>query len=114
MKSDKTDLVRLKHILEAIELIEEFCHGLDYNKFQNDKMVQSAVIRQFEIIGEAAANISGELKSDHAQVEWRKIKGFRNVLVHEYFRVDTALIWDTIQNELSELKDHIRLIILNF
>lgn len=76
-------------------------------------MRQSAVIRQFEIIGEASANISDELKKCEPDVEWNTIKGFRNLLVHEYFRVDVTEVWSTIENDLPVLKKQIQSILNN-
>lgn len=95
MKNKDKDLVRLKHILEAIGLIESFTKEISFDEFSDDLMRQSAVIRQFEIIGEASANLSEELKGSNPNIEWATIKGFRNLLVHEYFRVDVLEVWST-------------------
>lgn len=67
-------------------------------------MLQSAVIRKFEIIGEAATSISDETKSLSTTIPWHKIKGLRNILIHEYFRVDPSQLWETIKEDLPDLK----------
>lgn len=111
MKNTDRDLVRLKHIENAIALIEEFSTGIDVSVFAKDKLRQAGIIREFEIIGEAAANISLETRKLSASVEWEKIKGFRNLLVHEYFRVDAGEVWATIQLDLPHLKLEIKSLI---
>ncbi len=107
MKNQDKGVVRLKHILEAIELIENFTQEMSFDEFSDDLMRQSAVIRQFEIIGEASANLSEELKRSNPNIEWATIKGFRNLLVHEYFRVDVLEVWSTIENDLPILEKQI-------
>lgn len=107
MKNADRDLVRLKHIQDAIVLIEEFSANIDASAFAKDKLRQAAIIREFEIIGEASANISQELRKESPNIEWEKIKGFRNLLVHEYFRVDAGEVWATIQIDLPVLKNEV-------
>ena len=104
MKNLNRDIVRLKHIENAISLIEEFSANIDISIFTKDKLRQAAIIREFEIIGEASANISSETRKLSPTVEWEKIKGFRNLLVHEYFRVDAGEVWATIQLDVPSLK----------
>ncbi len=105
MKSNEGDKVRISHIKEAIALILEFTEGMDFENFARNKLVQSAVTRQFEIIGEATTNISEETKNSFPEIEWRKIKGFRNLLIHEYFKVDAAELWEAITQDIP-LLDH--------
>lgn len=114
MKNLERDLVRLQHIKTAIVLIEEFSAGMDAGVFLKDKLRQAAIIREFEIIGEASANISAETRKQFSTVEWEKIKGFRNLLVHEYFRVDAGEVWATIQIDIPALKEQITSIIKAF
>ncbi len=108
MKSREKDLTRLQHINEAITLIQEFSSDTTYDEFADDLKTQSAIIRQFGIIGEATYNISTDRKEHHPDIAWDKLRDFRNTLVHEYFRVDTGEIWSTIENDLLILKDQIR------
>ena len=107
MKNPERALVRLKHIENAIMLIEEFSSNIDAVAFSKDKLRQAAIIREFEIIGEASANVSPELRKQSPNIEWDKIKGFRNLLVHEYFRVDAGEVWATIQIDIPVLKGEI-------
>ena len=98
---------RLQHILEAIEKIERYLHGYDKQAFQADDKTQDAVVRQMEIIGEAATNLTRDLRSNNPQVSWRLATAMRNRLVHGYFDVDAEIVWDTIQNDLPILKKQI-------
>lgn len=74
------------------------------DQFQNSKLRQKAVIRCFEIIGEATKRVSDEFKTEHSGIPWRKMAGFRDVLIHDYDRVESEIIWDTAQEELPRLK----------
>ncbi len=94
----------LKDILAAIEGIEEFVGSMDFDSFTSDDKTSSAVIRKFEIIGEAAKNVPDSLKADHSSIPWKEIAGMRDKLIHSYFGVDYDLVWKTIKNRLPELK----------
>jgi len=78
MSAKPDDIQRLAHILEAIERIERFTDGMNFDDFQAHEMAQFAVIKNFEVIGEAAYQISNELKLSYSAVEWRKIEAFRH------------------------------------
>jgi len=114
MKSREKDLVRLHHMLEAVELILEFCEGRNYAEFEDDKFFQSAIVRQFEVLGEASMNVSGDLKSKFPDIEWEQMRRFRNFLIHEYFRIDSAQVWTTIQNDLPLVRIQLENILNNF
>ena len=88
----RADKEYLLHILEAINLIEKYCKGVDEQNFKSNQMLQDAVIRQFEIIGEATKNLSVKLKEKAAHVPWKLIAGTRDVLIHQYFGVDISAI----------------------
>lgn len=108
MTNNKEDLVRLKHILKAIGLIEKFSSDINnINQFHKNDLVQAAVTRQLEIIGEASANISEELKLQTNDIAWREIKDFRNAMIHEYFKIDIGLVWSAIEIDLPVLKEQI-------
>lgn len=100
----KNDKVFIEHILEAIKTIESYKSGLTLESFSENRMASDAIIRELEIIGEASNNISDEFQKEHPDVPWRKIIGIRNTLIHEYFGVNKKVVWNTIENDLPELK----------
>jgi uncharacterized protein with HEPN domain len=105
------DLDRLKHIIDAIEKIDRYLKGLDLDKFVVDDIKIDAVVRNLEIIGEAAVSLTRDLKARYPDVEWRYATAARNRLIHGYFDVDPEIVWDTAQNNLPKLKADIRRII---
>ena len=96
--------VYLEDILQASTQILSYTKGYTSAKFKSDDKTVDAVIRNLAIIGEAAKNISVDIKKRHPQIEWRKITGLRDVLVHEYFGVDRDILWDIIRNKIPELR----------
>jgi len=111
MKNKIGDEARINHILDAVLEIEKYLYQKTYNDFQADTMLQSACIRQLEIIGEAAGRISEALKEKSNSVEWREIIGLRNLLIHEYFGVDIDLVWQILETDIPKLKSNIRTIL---
>lgn len=103
----------LKNILESIRKIERYIDGFDEQKFQSDDKTQDAVIRQLEIIGEAARFLPDEIKTINPQVPWRDISGMRNHLIHRYFKVDIEEVWRTAQKDLTPLKEEVEKILEN-
>ena len=101
----------IKDILDAIEKIEEFVAGMSYEEFVGDDKTISAVIRKFEIIGEATKNIPDEIKEKYPTLPWKEMAGTRDRLIHGYFGVDTKLVWDTIHMQLPKLKPKIKKIL---
>lgn len=103
MKINK-NIFRLEHILESIEKIEYIATDLSYEEYLQDWIKQDAIIRNFEIIGEAIANLDDEIKDSNPDVEWKLAKDMRNFLVHEYFKIDFKAVWDTIIIHLPNMK----------
>jgi uncharacterized protein with HEPN domain len=101
MKNDRAYLI---HVREAIESIEEYLENVTYHKFASNKMIIDAVVRELEIVGEASNNLSDEFREKHPEILWRKMKNMRNFLIHEYFGVNTKIVWSTCKEDLPELK----------
>jgi uncharacterized protein with HEPN domain len=99
------DVLKVKDVLQAIRLIRSFVSNENLPGFIKSDLIQSAVVRQFEIIGEAGSKISAQTQRAFPDIPWRSIKAFRNLLIHEYFKVDTAEVWATIQNDLPRLQE---------
>ena len=110
MKEDKPYLL---HIKDAIEKIEKFMEGIDFKKFTENDMIQSAVIRQIEIIGEATNHLSSTFMEKHFEVPWTDIIGMRHKLIHDYFGVDLKKVWGTIKKDIPSLKKNIEDILEN-
>ena len=103
--------ILLEEILEAIGLLHQYTAGLTYEEFAEDVKTQDSVTRRLEIIGEAAKGIPEGLRSKYPSVPWRDITGARDVLVHEYFRIDLEMAWDMVQNDLPALEREVRRIL---
>ncbi|MBS3156895.1 DUF86 domain-containing protein [Candidatus Woesearchaeota archaeon] len=105
------DLPYIQHIRDAIRYIENFIKGLTKDKFFKDKLRQSAVVRQLEIIGEATKNVSTKFRDKYLEVEWRKMAGTRDRVSHAYFDVNLEIVWSIIEDDLPKLKKQIKKIL---
>ena len=102
--SKRNQKLFLQDILESIEKIESYTANLEFEEFLANEMVKDAVIRNFEVIGEASTHISGKLKSKYPSIPWNKVKSMRNFVTHEYFGINYDVIWETIKKSLPDLK----------
>ena len=103
----KDDFIFVEHILDSIGAIEEFSKGMTEKELVSNRLKQSAIVREIEVIGEAAKNISDEFKNQHKEVPWKEIIGTRDKLIHHYFGVDLAIIWQIIVKFLPDLKNEL-------
>lgn len=101
----KKDLIFVEHILESIENIENFVKWVSKENFEENKEKQSALIRQIEIIGEAAKNISPRTKKEGEGIGWREIIDTRDKMIHNYFGVDLDIVWDIVKIDIPKLKN---------
>jgi uncharacterized protein with HEPN domain len=104
----RDDKLLLQDIIENTENIFEFTRDKSLDNFLADKMRVLAVVRCFEVIGEASNLISEETKINHPLVEWRMMADFRNILIHQYFGIDYDVLWQTIQDDLPENYEMLR------
>ena len=95
--------ILLGEILEAVQLLQRYTEGLSYDAFAEDVEKQDAVVRRLEIIGEAVKGLPESLRAKYPDVPWRDIAGARDIMIHEYFRVDLELAWEMVQDDLPAL-----------
>ncbi|MFQ6002196.1 MAG: DUF86 domain-containing protein [Candidatus Zixiibacteriota bacterium] len=108
----KKDKIYLQHIYEATAYVENFIGAMGKDEFLKNILVQSAVIRQLEIIGEAVKNLSAVLKRKYKEIPWSDIAGLRDKLIHGYFGVDLKLVWKISTKDIPELKKQISKILV--
>lgn len=105
--NEKEDLIFIKHILESINAIENFSENITKEELISNRLRQSAIVREIEIIGEAVKNISKTLKNKHREIEWKDIVATRDKIIHHYFGVDLNIIWNIIKKDIPALKKQI-------
>ncbi len=107
MKGPLTDKLRVNHILDAISETEKYLQNISFDEFLNNSEKRFATIKQIEIIGEACNHLSSQIKTANPGIDWKSIRGFRNISIHEYFDVSLDLIWQVSKNDLPVLKSQI-------
>ena len=112
--SNWTPKLLLEDIIESAKKILQYTKGISFEEFSEDNKTVDAVIRNFEIIGEASSLIPDEIKDKYSEIDWHRIRGFRNRIVHDYFGVDLQIIWKIIHEQISGLITGISKILLNF
>ncbi|MCD6413591.1 MAG: DUF86 domain-containing protein [Elusimicrobia bacterium] len=109
----KRDLPFLRHILDEINFLLNETKGFEYEDFFSNELLKKGCARSFEIIGEAAKNLSDEFKQKYKEMEWKKIAGMRDKIIHFYFGVNYSILWQTIKVKLPSLKEKIENIVEN-
>jgi|SRR3989344_6941804 len=112
MKKDPK--IFLEHILECIEFIEEYVRDFSKEEFLKSTQTQDSVTRRLEVIGEATKHLLDEFKEYYQDIPWKKILAMRNMLIHEYFAVNLDVVWKTVQEDIPELKSHIKKILEDY
>lgn len=109
--SKRDILLLLDDMLQSALKIKRYTKDIDYDSFVKDEKTIDAVVRNFEIIGEAANRIDPDFRNSNPEIEWKRIRGFRNRIVHDYFGIDYEIVWSIIESYLDELIDWLDTII---
>jgi len=105
--SQRSSRIFLEDIIQSADKIRRYTKGLEYDDFVRNEMVTDAVLRNLEIIGEAAGNIPDDIRSRYPHIPWRRIVGLRNIVIHAYFNVDLNIIWQIVTVNLPEIRHDI-------
>ena len=100
--------IYLEDIIEATRKITAYTSGLTKVAFLGDEKTLDAVVRNLEVIGEAVKKLPEDLRAKHTALEWKKIAGLRDILIHEYFGLDAEIVWDIVQNKIPALDQEVR------
>jgi len=107
----RNDAVYLNHILDAINRIQGYVAGVSHDQFLLNSLLQDGVVRQLEIIREAARNVSCTFRDAYPEIPWREMTGTGNKLIHDYFGVNLFIVWDTVQSDLPPLERQVERIL---
>ena len=107
----KDDSVYLRHIMDAFVQIECYTDGVSHDDFMENRLLQDGVIRQLEVMGEAARNLTEDLRNEYPNIPWRQMIGLRNRKIHAYFNVNLQIIWEIIQGDIPNLKKDINFVL---
>jgi len=108
---NKDATVYLRHLVDAIERLDGYLKGVDREGFLGSNLLQAGVIREMEIIGEAAKRVGDGFRKAHPDIPWKKMAGMRDKLIHDYLGVDYDAVWDTVVKDLPDLKKKLRAIL---
>jgi len=108
MREPLKDKDRLLHMIAAIDRIFRYTEGKSYEDLVKNDMMYYAVVKNIEIIGEAANMLTTEFQTAHPETPWKMVKGMRNYIVHEYFQIDDVVVWDVVVNNLQPLKQQLQ------
>lgn len=111
--SKRDKILLLEYMLQSAKKIKRYTNKLDYDTFPEDDKTIDAVVRNFEIIGEAANRIDPDFRTENPEIEWKRIRGFRNRIIHEYFGIDYEIVWSIVESYLDELIDWLETLIEN-
>lgn len=111
--SKRKDVDLIRDINESMERIISFTCNIEYNNFAHDYKTQDAVIRNIEIMGEAAKSLSEKIKTDNPDIPWKNIAGTRDKLIHDYFGVNIDIVWNIVKEEIPSLLSKINIILKN-
>lgn len=111
--SKRDTILLLDDMLQSAQKIKQYTKGLNYESFLSDDKTIDAVVRNFEIIGEAANRINQDFRDSNPEIEWKRIRGLRNRIVHDYFGIDYEIVWSIVETYLDELIDWLDTIIDN-
>jgi uncharacterized protein with HEPN domain len=101
----RDEMIYLRHILDAINVVEEYLQGVNEAQFNQTRLLQDGVIRQIEIVGEAVRHISKDIRRTYPEIPWQDVAGMRDKLIHDYFGVDIEKVWLTAQEDLLMCKE---------
>ena len=110
----RDEFLYLRHVLDAINTIEEYLQGVDEEHFKATRLLQDGTIREIEIIGEAVKNVSKDIRKSYPEVPWQDIAGMRDKLIHGYFGVDIEKVWDSAKEDLPVLREQVKGILKDF
>lgn len=108
---EKDPIIYIRHIADSIKQIQAYTKEIDQEEFLKNRLIQDAVIRNFEVIGEATKNLSAEFRMNHSQIQWKQIAGMRDKLIHDYIGVDLWAVWATVEDVLPTFQAQITEII---
>ena len=108
MREPLRDKERLNHMLSAVERVIRYTSGKTFDDLKSDDMMYYAVVKNIEIIGEAANLLSSEFVDSHPATPWKQVKGMRNYIVHEYFQIDDGVVWGVVTEDIPVLRQQIQ------